>query len=73
MVLKFEGDQDEVYLVESIGNLGVCLNRWQFLREHTGPGKFYQKVALRHINFDRGNLMCDNLETFLSEAIGLKY
>ena len=73
MVLKFETDQDEVYLVESVGNLGVSLNRWQFLREHIGEGKFYQKLVLRHINFDRGNKMVDNLETFLQEAIGLKY
>lgn len=73
MVLKFETDQNEVYLVESVGNLGVSLNRWEYLREHVGEGKFYQKLALRHVNFDRGNKMVDNLETFLSEAIGLKY
>jgi len=60
-------------LVESVGNLGVSLNRWEYLREHVGEGKFYQKLALRHVNFDRGNKMVDNLETFLSEAIGLKY
>ena len=28
---------------------------------------------MRHVNFDRGNKMVDHLETFLQEAIGLKY
>jgi len=60
-------------LVESVGNLGVSLNRWKFLREHVGEGKFYQKLVHRHVNFDRGDKMVDNLETFLSEAIGLAY
>jgi hypothetical protein len=41
MVLKFETDQDEVYLVESVGNSGVSLNKWSFLKNHVGEGKFY--------------------------------
>ena len=73
MVLKFETDPDEVYLVESTGNLGVSLNKWSFLREHVGEGKFYKKMILRHIDFDRGDSMVDSLEKFLSEAVGKKY
>jgi len=30
-------------------------------------------MVLRHVNFERGTEMTENLETFLSEAIGLKY
>mmetsp|Transcript_17538 Transcript_17538/g.29584 ORF Transcript_17538/g.29584 Transcript_17538/m.29584 type:complete len:240 (+) Transcript_17538:294-1013(+) len=73
MVLKFENDPDEVYLVEATGNMGVSLNRWLFLRDHIGKGKFYRKVVFRHINFDRGDKMVESLEQFLSEAVGLKY
>jgi len=51
----------------------VSLNRWKFLREHVGEGKFYQELALRHINFDRGDQMLDSLDSFLREVIGLKY
>ena len=73
MVLKFETDPDEVFLVEATGNMGVSLNRWMFLKEHIGKGKFYKKMIFRHINFDRGDKMVTNLETFLSEAVGCQY
>jgi hypothetical protein len=73
MVLKFETAPDEVFLVEATGNMGVSLNRWVFLRPHIGSGKFYEKMVYRHIKFDRGDKMVNNLEKFLSEAVGLKY
>ena len=73
MVLKFESDPDEIFLVEATGNNGVSLNRWMFLREHVGHDKFYDKIVFRHVNFDRGDKMVDALEKFLSEAVGLKY
>jgi len=73
MVLKFESAPDEVFLVEATGNMGVSLNRWIYLRPHIGHGKFYEKLIYRHIKFDRGDMMVNNLEKFLSEAVGLKY
>jgi len=73
MVLKFDTDQHEVYLVEATGTLGVALNKWSYLREHIGAKKFYAKCVFRHINFDRSDAMVDNLEKFLKEAVGLKY
>lgn len=73
MVLKFESDPDEIFLVEATGNNGVSLNRWMFLKDHVGHDKFYDKIVFRHVNFDRGDKMVDALEKFLSEAVGLKY
>ena len=73
MVLKFETDPGEVYLVEATGNNGVALNRWGLLKDHVGPGKFYKKLIFRHVNFERGDKMVDNLEKFLSEAVGQNY
>jgi hypothetical protein len=73
MVLKFETAPQEVFLVEATGNMGVSLNRWQYLRPHVGADRFYEKLVLRHINFERGDKMVNNLEKFLSEAVGLKY
>lgn len=55
MVLKFENDQKEIYLVESTGNRGVALNKWDFLRAHVGHKEFYDKVVFRHIEFDRSD------------------
>lgn len=73
MVLKFESVPDEVFLVEATGTQGVSLNRWQYLRSHIGYDQFYSKLVFRHIDFDRGDKMVNNLEKFLSEAVGLKY
>jgi hypothetical protein len=36
MVLKFQNDPNEVFMVEATGNMGVSLNRWDYLREHIG-------------------------------------
>ena len=73
MILKFDGEPNEVYFVEATGNMGVALNKWEYLRDHIGNGKFYSTVAFRHVNFKRDNNMCDNLEKLLDEAIGRNY
>jgi len=70
MILKFEADQGEVYIVESTGNRGVALNKWQYLRPHIGAKQFYKKAVFRHLDFERTNEMVDRLELFLKEAVG---
>ena len=32
MLLKFESDPDEMYLIDATGNRGVALNKWSLLR-----------------------------------------
>ena len=61
MLLKFEADPGEIYLLEATGNAGVALNKWLYIREHIGKDKFYEKAIFRHINCDRGDEMIDNL------------
>ena len=53
MILKFSGDPDEVYFVDSTAGRGVSLNKWSVTRNCIGDGKFYRKCVFRHINFDR--------------------
>lgn len=36
-------------------------------------GKFYERIAVRHLDFDRSSTALDNLETFLKEVNGSKY
>ena len=72
MVLKFETDEEEIYIIDATSS-GVKLTKWRFLRDHVGPNKFYDKIILRHLNFDRNDQVVNNLEKFLSEAIGRKY
>ena len=32
MILKFESDPEELYLIDATGNRGVALNKWSLLR-----------------------------------------
>ena len=32
MVLKFDNDSRETYLLEAASNTGVCINKWSFLK-----------------------------------------
>ena len=73
MVLKFKSAPHEVFLLEATGNNGVALNKWEYLKPHIGHDKFYNRLIYRKVNFERGNKMAENLETFLDEVIGLKY
>lgn len=53
MVLKYEQDPDEVYVIEASVNKGVALNKWSFLRNHIGQKKFYKRAVFRHVEFNR--------------------
>lgn len=48
MILKFDHTSD-VYLVEATGNRGVSYNKWDYLRDHIGPGKFFCKLSYRKV------------------------
>lgn len=41
MVLKFDNEQNEVFLLEASENHGVALNKWNYVREHIGATKFF--------------------------------
>jgi len=63
LILKFESDPGEIYLVEATGGMGVALNKWSSLRKHIGVRKkFYRKCIFRHIQFERDDAMLENLE-----------
>lgn len=53
MVLKFDVDASEIYLLEATGNRGVALNKWEYLRPHCGDNEYYEQLVFRHIEFDR--------------------
>lgn len=73
MVLKFENEPNEVFMIDATANRGVALNKWSYIRDNCGSGKFYSHVVFRHVNINRTNEMVDALELFLKEAIGRKY
>lgn len=70
MILKFEADPNDIYIVEATGNKGVALNKWEYLRPFIGHKQFYSRAIFRHIEFERNNEMVDSLELFLKESLG---
>jgi len=66
MLLRFDmpgnGNQNDIFLIEATGS-GVKVKRWSNLRPHIG--KFYDRVMLRHLDFDRDDKTLDALEKFL--------
>lgn len=75
MILRFDipGERgvNDVYLIESTGRLGVSLKKWSNLRPHLGT--FYNKIAIRHLEYDRDQPSIDRLTHFLQEVNGAKY
>jgi len=51
MCLKFDSEENEIFLLEATSNLGVHLKRFSNVVPHLGG--FYTKVALRHLDFER--------------------
>lgn len=73
MILKFETDPSEIYYVDATGTNGVACGKWSLLRPHYGPGKFYERIIYRHVDFNRSEEMVEKLEIFLREAVGRRY
>ena len=73
MILKFDSDPNEVYLVEAVGNRGVTYNKWANIRKHIGTDKFYGKLVFRSIIHGPDYLGDMNMADCLSEVIGNKY
>lgn len=73
MVLRFDvpGEKNnDIFLVEATGQ-GVHVKKWSTLRPHIG--KFYEKIVVRHLNFERTDAQLSKLEQFLKEVNGHKY
>ena len=49
MILKFDSDSEEVYFIEAVGDKGVSLNKWSYVRSQIGQNKFYRKIVFRHV------------------------
>jgi len=71
MILKFESENDDLFILDSTSTHGVAITRWSGTRVYVGD--FYERIVFRHLNLDRTNEMIDVLDTFLHEAVGKKY
>ena len=66
LVLKFDSEPNEVYLIEATANLGVQLKKWSQIKHNLGS--FYEKIALRHLEWERPDSSIDLLEQFINET-----
>ena len=71
MCLKFDSEENEIFLLEATSNLGVHLKRFTNIQPHIGG--FYEKLCLRHLDFERSTENLEQLEKFVNDALGLKY
>lgn len=73
MILRFESNPNEVYILEATGKLGVHLSKYSSVKKNLGPGKFYDKLVLRHLEFERTDDCLTKLEAFMKQVIGHSY
>ena len=71
MVLKFEEHPNDVFFLEATSNNGVCLRRWSNIKKEIG--RFYRKITIRHIDWERTEESLVNLEAFMREVVGSAY
>lgn len=74
MILRFDipgQENQDIYLIEATGKIGVKVKRWSNLRPHLG--KFYDRIMLRHLDYYRTEDSLTKLEKFLKEVNGKKY
>lgn len=60
-----------MWLIEATGTTGVSFKQWKTIRPHLG--KFYDKIVLRHLTFNRNERSLTNLDKFLAEVKDHKY
>ena len=62
-VLKFSTEPNDVFFMESTSNQGVALKRFSGMKHIIGS--FYEKIVLRHLEWDRPDWALDILEKFM--------
>ena len=71
MVLRFDTDPTEIFLLESTSTTGVSISKWSQLRRMIGS--YYEQVVVRHLEIARDYFFIELLKDFLTQVIGLKY
>jgi hypothetical protein len=75
MLLKFEQEDNEIFVLDATSGQGVAIQRWSVIRDFVhgaNPERplFYEQVVHRHLVGERTDAMIDKLEIFLKEAVG---
>ena len=71
MVIKFDQEPDDVFFIEATSNRGVIIKSYRGMK--WAIGNFYDKVVLRHLEWQRNEMSLSILDQFLKEVQGRKY
>lgn len=71
MVVKYGSEPWDVFYIEATSNNGVSFIRWSDIRHAVGD--FYDKVVLRHLDWERSDESLELLEKFIDEVEGRNY
>ena len=79
MILKFEEEEDEIFLLDAYYHSGVSIQRWSILRnflignQKEGIKQFYDQIVYRRLIGEREDSLVDKLEILLREVVGRSY
>ena len=71
MVVKYASEPWDVFYIEATSNNGVSFIRWSGIRH--AIGSFYEKVVLRHLDWERTDESLELLEKFIDQVEGREY
>ena len=72
MLIKIAQFPGKIFVFEAVSD-GVRLVTWESLRQYIGENRFYIHAAVRFVDFERNDLMYQNLMKFIDESLGLQY
>ena len=70
MLIKIAQFPGKIFVFEAVSD-GVRLVTWESLRQYIGENRFYIRAAVRFVDFERNDLMYQNLMKFIDESLGL--
>ena len=70
MVLKYEFDPNQVWLLEATSDQGVTIKTWSEIERTLGTEV---TIALRHLEWKRPDSSLDIIERFVKETEGAGY
>ena len=71
MGVKYSSEPWDVYYIEATSNNGVSFIRWSGIKHAIGT--FYDKVVLRHLDWERTDESLELLEKFVDQVEGRDY
>ena len=60
MVIRYSDEPNEVFFIEAVGVYGIMIKQFSGMKDELG--RFYRKIALRHLEFHRSDEAIQKME-----------